>query len=145
MLLPLWDGLVKTHGYDPEMAMLADRHYSRRKVGARQFVNAGRHLVLRDTAGEVLFVWLWQYDQFRFDGQTGYNCQIFRNESARLSSAIILEAEAIAIAQWGPNRFYTYVDPTRIRSTNPGACFKHAGWKHVGYAVKDGKHLLVKT
>jgi hypothetical protein len=143
MLLPLWDGLVKTTHFDPEMAMLADRHYSRRTVGARQFCYAGRKLVLRDAAGDVLFVWMWPFDEMRMDGQTGYNCAIFRNESRRKSSEIILEAEDHAVKKWGQNYFYTYVDARKVRSTNPGYCFKMAGWKRVGRS-KTGLELLEK-
>jgi len=134
---------VRTTHFDPEMAALADRHYSRRTVGARQFCYAGRKLVLRDTRGDVLFVWMWPFDEMRMDGQTGYNCAIFRNESARRSSAIILEAEDAAIKKWGPNRLYTYVDGRKIRSTNPGFCFQSAGWRKAGKS-KGGLTLLVK-
>jgi hypothetical protein len=143
MMLPLWDGLVKTSHFDPEMARLADRHYSRRTVGARQFCYSGRKLVLRDTQGLVLFVWMWPQDEMRMDHQTGFNCAIFRNESDRLSSEIILEAEAMAVAKWGGNRMYTYVAPTKIKSTNPGYCFLKAGWRKAGYS-KGGHVLLTK-
>ena len=144
MLLPLWEGLVKTSHYDPEMAALADRHYSRRTVGARQFCYSGRKLVLRDCPGSVLFVWMWPYDDHRLDDQTGYNCAIFRNESSRLSSDIILEAERCATNYWGPNRFYTYVDAGKVKSANPGYCFKVAGYRFVRLASDRKKHLLVK-
>ena len=101
MMLPLWDGLVATHCADDDCSILADRHYSRRTPGARQFLYSGRKLVLRDVGGLVLFGWIFMEDQYRLDGQTGYNCAIFRNESQRLSSDIILEAEAMAFAKWG--------------------------------------------
>lgn len=143
MLLPLWEGLVKTTHFDDECRQLADRHYSRRTVGARQFLYAGRKLVLRDTAGDVLFGWIWPFDHLRMDGQTGYNCAIFRNESRRLSSEIILEAEDHAVAKWGSNRVYTYVDPGKIASNNPGWCFQKAGWEKRGRS-KSGLILLVK-
>lgn len=143
MLLPFWEGLVKTTHFDPEMAALADRHYSRRTIGARQFCYSGRKLVLRNTEGTVLFVWMWPDDDKRMDDQTGYSNAIFRNESKRRSSDIILEAEGHAIQKWGPNRFYTYVDPGKIASPNPGYCFKMAGYKFVRVS-KGGKHLLVK-
>jgi hypothetical protein len=143
MLLPLWDGLVRTTHFDEEMARLADRHYSRRTVGARQFCYSGRKLVLRNTEGTVLFVWMWPDETMRMDGQAGYNCAIFRNESARRSSEIILEAEALALEKWGPRRLYTYVDPRRIASRNPGYCFKVAGWHYVK-TTASGKHLLEK-
>ena len=143
MLLPMTDGLLKTTPFDDECRQLADRHYSRRTVGARQFAYSGRKLVLRDTAGDVLFVWMFPDPAMRMDGQVGYNNAIFRNESARQSSEIILEAERHAVAKWGPNRAYTYIDPSKVRSVNPGYCFKVAGWTRIGYSV-DGKHLLAK-
>jgi hypothetical protein len=143
MLLPFTDGLVKTTHFDPEMAMLADRHYCRRTIGAAQFCYSGKKLVLRNTEGTVLFVWMFPDPSMRMDGQHGYNCAIFRNESSRLSSDIILEAEQLAVQKWGPNRFYTYVDPTKIKSSNPGYCFKKAGWQYRGLS-KGGKVLLVK-
>lgn len=120
------------------MAKLADRH-----VGARQFCCAGRKLVLRNPEGTVLFIWMWTYDEMRMDGQTGYNCAIFRNESPRLSSDIILEAETLATEKWGPNRFYTYVNGRKIKSSNPGFCFLKAGWYRIGKS-KSGLDLLVK-
>src|SRR5216110_1250393 len=101
MLLPLTDGLLKTTPFDDEMRQLADRHYSRRTVGARQFTYSGRKLVLRNAAGTVLFVWMFPDAAMRMDGQRGYNNAIFRNESDRLSSDIILEAERHAFDKWG--------------------------------------------
>jgi len=124
MLLPLVDGLMKTTPFDHECAALADRHYSRRTVGARQFAYNGKKLVLRNAEGSVLFVWMFPDQTMRFDGQIGFNNCIFRNESARQSSDIILEAEWHAVLKWGPNRAYTYIDPTKILSANPGYCFK---------------------
>jgi hypothetical protein len=143
MMLDLWPGqLVRTTHYDDEMRQLADRHYNRQKPGNRQFTPPGRKLILRDTAGEVFWSWVWP--QFRLDGQEGYNCTAFRNESARLSSSIILEAEQHAIDKWGAGRMFTYVDPARVRSTNPGYCFLMAGWHRHGYSAKRGRLLLVK-
>lgn len=132
------------------MAMLADRHYSRRTVGARQFLYSGRKIVIRDAPGDVLFGWLYPDEAMRMDGQTGYNCAIFRNESARKSSDIILECEAIAVERWGLNRMYTYVNPSKIKSVNPGYCFKRAGWSNMRNedgslrTSKTGQHLLEK-
>jgi hypothetical protein len=143
MLLKFREGLWRTTHFDPEMAALADRHYSRRTPGARQFCYSGRKLVLRDAWAQVLWVWMYPDPAMRMDGQTGYNCAIFRNESERKSSEIILEAEQWAIDKWGPNRMYTYVDASKIRSVNPGYCYKVAGWRFEGMS-KGGKCLLVK-
>ena len=144
MMLPIFDeGLVKTTHFDSEMSMLADRHYSRRTVGSRQFLYSGRKLVLRDVEGLVLFGWMFPDETMRMDGQKGYNCAIFRNESKRLASEIILEAEDAAFRYWGKNRVYTYVDPRKVRGNPPGNCFYRAGWKFVRNS-SDGKHLLAK-
>jgi hypothetical protein len=142
-LLPFSDGLVITNHFDDTCRQLADRHYSRRTIGARQFCYSGRKLVLRNCAGSILFVWMYPQADMRMDGQTGYNCAMFRNESDRLSSEIILEAEQWAFKQWGPNRLYTYVDKSKIKSTNPGYCYIVAGWQKAGTS-KTGKILLVK-
>jgi hypothetical protein len=99
--------------------------------------------VLRNAEGSVLWVWMFPDPAMRMDGQTGYNCAIFRNESDRKSSEIILEAEQFAVARWGPGRAYTFIDSLKIRSTNPGCCYKKAGWKFVGM-TKGGKHILEK-
>lgn len=145
MLLDLDPGrLVKTTHMDRECALLADRHYSRRTVGARQFTYAGRKLVLRDALGLVVFAWIWAIPEYRMDGRDAYNCSIFRNESSRRSSDIILEAEDAAVAKWGPGPAFTYVDPDKIRSSNPGYCFLMAGWERTGY-TKSGKAILEKT
>lgn len=144
MMLDFADGgLMLTTQYDDECRQLADRHYSRRTPGARQFCYAGRKLVLRNAAGTVLFIWMWPKDELRMDGQTGYNCVLFRNESARRSSEIILEAEGIAFARWGRARVYTYINPRKVRSPNPGYCFKAASWRYLGRSSK-GLHLLAK-
>lgn len=142
-LLPFeHNGLFRSDRFDHELAELADRHYSRQTIGSPQFVAPGRNLVYRDREGLVVFVWLWQLPEYRDDKEEGYCCSIFRNESQRKSSDIILEAEELATKEWGANRMFTYVDPSRIASVNPGFCFKQAGWKFV--RVHKGKHLLDK-
>jgi len=149
MLLPFHDRLMWTHHFDPEMAALADRHYSRRTVGSRQFCYSGRKLVLRNAEGTVLWVWMFPNPAMRMDGQRGYNCALFRNESARRASEIVLEAEAWAFEKWGRDRLYTYIDPKKIRIVKrrgvaiPGYCFLKAGWMHIR-ETRDGKLLFAK-
>lgn len=146
-LLPLTDDLIPTSPFDAECAALADRHYSRQTVGSNQFMGNGRKLVLRDTEGTVVFGWLWS--EFRNDGERGFNCAIFRNEGDRLSSGIIREAEQAAVAKWGPNRAFTFIDPRQVTPTYMrgcpiwGWCFYKAGWRFK-HCTKDGKHLLEK-
>lgn len=149
MLLPFNEGLTRTKKCDPECARLADSHYSRQKVGSHQFMPPGRTIVLRDNEGTVVFGWLWQ--EKRDDGQEGYNCSIFRNESIRRASDVILEAERFAIKEWGPNRMFTYIDPKKVKkSRTPGRCFLKAGWRYVldssgkKYRSPNGLLLLEK-
>lgn len=166
MILPLTEGLIKTTHFDGEMAALADRHYSRRTIGARQFLYSGRKLVLRDCEGLILFGWIWPEDDKRMDRQTGYNCAIFRNESKRKASDIILEAEREAFKKWGSNRLYTYIDPNKTAIIKAlrnypqwgirrgerivGFCYRKAGWKPrlkkngQPHLSKAGQWLFVK-
>jgi|SRR5882762_3277980 len=143
MLLDFTGELVRVGKFDLEACLLADKHYSRQKPGTNQFMPPGKTMILRSAAGDIVFGWLWQ--QKRDDMQAGYNCSIFRNESSRLSSEIIVEAENKVVADWGSNRGFTYVNPEGIRNKrNPGYCFKVAGWKLIGYS-SSGLHLLAKT
>lgn len=142
MLLNFTDELVRVAKFDAESVQLADKHYSRQKPGTNQFMPPGKTMILRSAAGDVVFGWLWQ--KKRDDGQAGYNCSIFRNESERLSSEIILEAERKVIAEWGANRGFTYIDPESISNKrNPGYCFKVVGWQFVKKTA-SGLHLLEK-
>ena len=68
---------------------------------------------------------------------------IGRNEGQRLSSELILEAEALAWSKWPGERFYTYVDPRKIKSKNPGFCFLKAGWRKCGI-TKVNKLLILE-
>ncbi len=140
-MLQLFKGLTRTTKFDPECSDLADRHYSRQKRGELQFIPPGQTLVLRDANAEVLFVWCCQ--KFRLDNQTGVNCTLFRNESWRLSSDIILEAERFVFGKWGRTRLFTFIDPAKVRSINPGCCFIKAGWNRCG-RTKSGKLIFEK-
>ena len=154
MFLPFSDSLIVTNGFDPEMSMLADRHYSRRTPGARQFMYSGKKLVIRNSEGTILFCWMFPDPEMRMDDQTGLYCSIFRNESARCSSDVILECEQLAIEKWGGQRMYTFIDPKKLRTIKrrgvefcrlpPGRCFYEAGWYFEG-KTKSGKHILVKN
>lgn len=77
------------------------------------------------------------------NGLDGWTCTIFRNETAALSSEMILAAEAF-VEDCGPDGFITYVWDKRVRSTNPGACFKLAGWAATGRSADGRKTLLQK-
>jgi hypothetical protein len=71
-------------------------------------------------------------------------CAIFRNEGAGRSSDLILEAMRAAWVRWPGERLYTYVNPRRVRSANPGYCFKAAGWQLCGI-TKTRKLLILEA
>lgn len=121
---------------------LFNRHYSayRYRDGRRrtQFVGPGEHIVLRTYVGDALFVWRRFIDD---SGQRGVNCAVFRNESQIRSSDLIRQADAIADFAWPGARHYTFVDARKVRSTNPGFCFRAAGWRPCGM-TKSGLTIL---
>ncbi|MEN6560884.1 MAG: hypothetical protein ABFD52_08935 [Acidobacteriota bacterium] len=135
-MLPFSDVIISRDA-DPELRPLADRHYSRKTPGAPKFSGPGKIIVLRNPEGTWLFV--WRNAKYRLDGQEGWECSIFRNESVELSSKIILRCEGFVTG-----RKFTYVDAKKIRSTNPGCCFLQAGWERAGKSRDRGLVLLVK-
>lgn len=108
-------------------------------------------IVFSDPGRTFVFAWQWPRVEFRADKQAGFNNTLFHRSDrcAEKASEIILAAEKMAVAEWGPSRAYTYVDPGEV-SANPGYCYKLAGWTNVRlpdgeiHKSKDGKHLLEK-
>jgi len=130
MIDPLW---WITKDGDEKCLELFQRHYSKYHYrDGRQpklFCGPGEKLVLRTWEGDAFFVWR----KFKDDsGQQGINCAIFRNESKYKSSDLIRQADAIADFCWPSERHYTYVNASKIKSVNPGYCFKAAGWRQCG-------------
>jgi hypothetical protein len=118
------------------------QHYSYRPYADGRdpalFVGPGEKMVLLSPCARALFVWR----QFRCGGdQQGVNCAVFRNEGAGLSSELIRAADAIADERWPGQRHYTFVNPRRVRSTNPGYCFLAAGWQRCG--ITKWNRLLI--
>lgn len=145
-MLPLFqETYVQVRDGNPSAWILFQRHYSRYiyKDGRnpRRFVGPGERIVLITPDGQSLFVWRKFIDQ---SGQGGVNCSIFRNESDRKSSELILEAEKIAWNRWPGERLYTYVNPKKVRSSNPGCCFMKAGWRKCGTTKKRSLLILEK-
>lgn len=124
--IPILDG-------DDEARRFFDRHYSRTRYAdgrePKLFVGPGQKMVLTTPCRRALFVWR---KFISGDGQQGVNCMIFRNEGAGLSSSLIREADALADRRWPGERHYTYVNPRKIGSSNPGFCFIKAGWRKCG-------------
>lgn len=127
---------------NPIALELYERHYSAHKYKdgrvRKLFCGPGYKTVLLTDNSDALFVWRKFIDS---SGQTGVNCAVFRNESKIKSSDLIREAVDIAWKRWPGERLYTYVNPHKIRSTNPGYCFLKAGWKKCG-KTKGGLIIL---
>lgn len=119
-----------------------DDHYSRKRYAdgrePKLFVGPGWKRVLVTEDG--LALWAWRKYKSD-DGQDGVNCAIFRNSGPTLSSLLILDAEPIAWERWPGERLFTYVDPSKVKSDNPGSCFIAAGWKRCGI-TKVNKLLI---
>ena len=132
---------------DPRCAALADRHYSRQKIGSAQFAPPGRCLVLyaETETGSAVWVTSWPFAEWVKHAWAGaWVCSIFRNEGAALASELIRQAIAATRSYYGEPPalgLITFVKPSSVQSPNPGYCFKCAGFKLVGYA-KDGKPCL---
>lgn len=145
--LRLWQ---QTGKFNPYGAALADRHYSRRKIGSPQFMPPGQTLVLVSPTLDAVFGWWRPHPRSGIEamnGLDGWTCTIFRNESRFLSSTMILVAEQELLTRYpcGPDGLLTYVADKKIRSTNPGFCFKQAGWRAIGRSADGKKTLLQKA
>lgn len=141
----MWQRVTK---FDPRSAALADRHYSRRKVGSPQFMPPGQTMILLTPNADAVFGW-WRPHPGSglqaMNGLDGWTCTIFRNEGPTLSSELILAAERELLAEHdcGPDGLLTYVWSAKVRSSNPGCCFKRAGWKRAGMSA-DGRKVLLR-
>jgi hypothetical protein len=138
--------------FDTRACALADRHYSRRKIGSPQFMPPGQTIVMITVDEAAVFGW-WRPDPssgiVAMNGLDGWTCTIFRNESPYyLSSELILDAET-AIDEFGyscgPDGLLTYVWDKKVKSENPGYCFKKAGWRAIGRSADRRKSLLQKV
>lgn len=131
---------------DERLRPFFERHYSARLKKSRHYKNwrricpPGEHLILLTPKCDALFGWV--KEQIRNDGQEGVNCFVFRNESDTLSSELIREAVELAWQKWPQKRLFTYVNPDKIASTNPGYCFIQAGWKRLDGVTPKGLILL---
>jgi hypothetical protein len=136
--------------FDARGARLADRHYSRRKIGSPQFMPPGQTIILLSIDELSVFGW-WRPDPASgirsMNGLDGWTCTIFRREGAGLASEMILDAE-LAFDEFGydcgPDGLITYVADAKVTSPNPGYCFKRAGYQVAGRSADDKKTLLRK-
>ena len=136
------EGWIEVRDGDDTARAIFDRHYSRRRYADGRkpllIVGPGGKMVLLTPCVRALFIWRKYKSD---DGQRGVNCAVFRNEGAGLSSDLIRSAMSKAWKRWPRQRFFTYVDPRKVQSPNPGYCFKCAGWKVCGVTKK--RQLLI--
>lgn len=144
----IWQRVTK---FDTRAVALADRHYSRRKPGSRQFMPPGETVVLLSEDERAVFGWWRPHPSSgikAMNGLDGWTCTIFRNAGSRwLSSSMILDAENVLMSLGvtiGPDGFITYVWDSKVASDNPGYCFKCAGYRVAGRSADGKKTLLLK-
>jgi hypothetical protein len=129
------------HHKDSRGRQLADRHYSRKTVGAAEYMPPGYKIVLIGEDDNA--VWGVQRSNpkkvSRRDGFVCWDNTIFRieNDDKRIVSPLIREAVAICIGIWKdipPDGLHTFID---IRHVNPmitrsmpawGESYVHAGF-----------------
>lgn len=145
---PVW---WLTKDGDRDCLEMYERHYSAyRYADGRErvlFVGPGEKWVFRLHWDGPAACFVWRrfiddcIDERTGERQQGVNCAVFRNESTHRSSDLIRQADAIADCLWTDRRHYTYVDPTKVASKNPGFCFLMAGGKKCG-TTKSGLIVL---
>jgi len=135
-----------SHRADPRACALADRHYSRQKVGSSQFVPPGRCLVLLSHDKDAVWTTSWPFPEYvKHDWAGAWICSIFRNESPYLSSELI--REAVAVTRWRYSAppalgMVTFINRSKTRSKrDPGYCFLMAGFSKCG-RTKGGLYAL---
>ncbi len=118
---------------DPDARIIADRHYNRQKIGAKQFVPPGRCAVLVIPL-EAFWITSWPFAEYVKHAWAGaWVCSAFRNErpDLHLSSTLIVEALAATQSVWTapPQGMITFVDRDKTRpKRDPGRCYLKAGF-----------------
>lgn len=140
-------------------------HYSRRTPGSKTFTGVGQEIVLVTDCGRAVWACIRQKtpmavgsgrSRHRKDDATKQTdakarylwCNMmFRNLGAGLSSELIREATDMTYREWlkrygviPAERLRTEIDVTHVRSTNPGYCYRRAGWERG--ETKRGKLFL---
>lgn len=125
-----------SHHADRRACRLADHHYSRKTIGAPQMMPPGRKLVFLTEGADAVWGSSWPFAEYVRHAWAGaWMCTIFRNEGAALSSELIREAVAATRWYWDPPAIgmITFVQAAKVKSANPGYCFKQAGFRFVGH------------
>lgn len=129
---------------DPKACRIADRHYSRQKIGSKQCAPPGRCIVLysETKTGKAYWITSYPYPEYVKHAWGGaWICAAFRNEGAGLASELITQAIACSIGLMGlpPSLgMISFVDKDKVRPTMVrgkktwGYVFLKAGFQLVG-------------
>lgn len=139
--LDVVDGTGKHIGKGP--------HYSRRTPGSKTFTGVGQEIVLVTEDGNAVWAVVRQKTPAKRGsgnsrGRTGqpdsnsryiWRNMVFRNLGAGVSSELIREALAKTYIEWvkrygelPPETLRTEIEIKKVKSRNPGYCYKMAGW-----------------
>lgn len=142
---PMSDGgqrWCRSHRADPAAARLADRHYSRQKIGTPQFVPPGSCAVFITDCGRGFWVTSFPLAEYTKHAWAGaWVCSAFRSEGAGCASQLIVLAVAATRAHYGdvpPLGMITFIDrrfvrPTKVRGRDVfGWTYRKAGFTEVG-------------
>jgi len=135
-----------SHRADTPAQLIADRHYNRQKIGARQFVPPGRCFVLRMEGAIWVTSWPFaEYVKHEWAGAWINSC--FRRESGPVASELIREALAATRWYWpdmpsvpwsykgqsGTVAMVTFIDRDKVKHKRDfGRCYRKAGFKVIG-------------
>lgn len=126
-----------SHRFERSSREIADRHYSRQKIGTPQFVPPGRCMVLTTDPADALWVSSWQqYVTHSWPG--AWVNSLFRREPECPHLASDLIRFAVAATRWyWPETpgcgMVTFVDASKVRrKRDPGRCYLRAGFRPAG-------------
>lgn len=134
---PVW---FRVNKFDPRAASLADRHYSRQTIGAKQTLGPGQTLLMLTPDERAVWGVVCNLDPV---GELRWRNSIFHNESSTRSSDLIRAATQMTHDRW--KHFYGGFPPVplttevdilatierRSKRSPPGQCYYMAGWTFV--------------
>lgn len=135
--VPTW---VRVDKFDARAAALADRHYSRQTVGAKQCLAPGCTLLMLTVDERAVWGVVEHLDPI---GELRWRNSLFHTESTLLTSSLIKSATSATFDYWrlhyrriprAPLRTEIDIDATRARRSKrhePGHCYLMAGWRKV--------------
>lgn len=123
-------------------------HYSRRTPGSKTFTGVGQEIVLVSESFDAVWAVVYQRTPTRRGSGTSrrrtathhetphvWRNMLFRNLGNTLSSKLIIEAVAMTYTLWAQKYerlpievLRTEIAPSKIKSKNPGYCYKKAGF-----------------